>query len=126
MRFFLFLLALFVPAVALAQAASMPVDLDWSQSLNLIMQAIGGMKGAGALGIAMGVTQIIMRLVQSPLGNYAGKYKLLVYTGVSMVAGVLALKLTGIDWIGALTNSAVITAVGTFVHQIILQTKKPE
>lgn len=128
MKFLLFLAALFLPAFAFAQAsmpASTPVDLEWSESLNLIVQALGGMKGAGALGIAMGVTQILMRLAQSPLGNFAGRFKLLIYTGLSMVAGVIALRVSGVDWLGAFINSATVTAVGTFVHQVILQAKKP-
>lgn len=127
MRTLLFLLALLVPSLAFAtDPATMPVDLDWSESLRLLVQALGGLKGAGALTVAAAVTQGVMILARSPLGNFAGKFKLLVYTGVSMVAGVLALKLSGVDWLGALMHATTLTAVGTFVNQCLKQASKSD
>lgn len=125
-NFFLFLLVLILPAIAFAQVdpSSMPADLDWSQSLNLIIQSLGGLKGAGALAIAAAVVQSIMLLARSPLGNFAGKFKLLIFVSLSLVSGVLSLRLSGVDWIGALVHSTTLSGVAVLVNQAIKQASK--
>lgn len=80
----------------------------------------------GALGIAVLVTQIVMFLIQSKAGDLAGKWKLAIMAGVSMVSAFLAQLVAGDTWLAALTNGIFITAVQNFVHQLITQSKAPD
>jgi hypothetical protein len=121
----------FVPLLAFAQAASLPVitDLPPDQALSMFLVAIGGFKGATALGIVGGVVQILMILLRSPLGQLAGKYKLLIVTGLSLVGGFIGLLISGVSWPLALMHGTVLSAVQVFAHQLIIQLKpetKPE
>lgn len=125
-RFLLLVCAVLFPSLALAQAdpTSMPVDLDWSQSLALVVQSLGGLKGASAVGIAAVVTQVIMAIARSPLGNYTGRAKLFIFLGLSLISGVISLRLSGVDWIGALVHSTTLSGAAVLVNQIIQQTQK--
>lgn len=129
-----FLLAVLVSAcftaivsVAFAQdPASVPVDLQSSEALEEILKSVGGLQGAGALGIVAVVVQVLMSFFRSPLANFAGKFRLLIVSALSMVGGVLALKLSGVDWVGSLVHSATLTSVMVFGNQIVKQFKKDE
>lgn len=126
-RFFTLLAVLFIPVVALAQAvaASLPVELTVDEALKQGLPIIVSMKGASALAIAVAVTQLIMKLAQSPLGNLAGKYKLLIVTGVSIVATYLGLVVAGTSWLSALIAGPLLAAVQVFAHQMISTLKPP-
>lgn len=109
---------------ALAQSsmpASLPVDLPTDQALALFLQSLGGLKGAGALAIAVVVVQAIMLFFRTPLATFAGKYRLLIVGGLSIVAGFIALLATGLDWKLALMNTGVIGPIQVFIHQIVKQ-----
>ncbi|MCC6811339.1 MAG: hypothetical protein IT381_28170 [Deltaproteobacteria bacterium] len=115
---------LVVPLVAFAQAAaSMPVDLSLDEALKQSLPIITSFKGASALAIAVGVTQLVMKLAQSPLGNLAGKWKLIVVTGVSIVATYLGLVAAGTSWLSALIAGPLLAALQVFAHQLITTLK---
>jgi low affinity Fe/Cu permease len=126
MKFALACLALLlVPVVALAQA-SLPVELPVDVALSEFLKSLGGLPGAGALGIAVIVSQAAMRFFQTPLANFAGKWKLLIATGIAILTAFLGLLANGVDWKGALLHSVTIGAVNTFLHQLVKQlTEKP-
>lgn len=116
----LFLLALFIPVVALAQA-SMPVEIPVDVALGELLKIVGGMKGFSALGIAMLVTQAVMLFFRTPLANFAGKWKLLIASGVAIVASFLGLLASGVEWKLALVHGTVLAAVNVFLHQLVKQ-----
>lgn len=113
-----------IPLVALAQAAaSLPADLTVDEALKQSLPIIASFKGASALAIAVGVTQLVMKIAQSPLGNLAGKWKLLIVTGISIVATYLGLVSAGTSWLSALIAGPLIAAVQVFAHQLITSLK---
>lgn len=126
MKFLLAILAvLLIPLVAFAQA-SLPTELPTDQALTEMLKSLGGIQGAGALGIALAVTQIAMYFFRSPLASFAGKWKLLIASGIAISTAFIGLISTGVDWKAAFLHSAVIAAVNTFIHQAIKQaTEKP-
>lgn len=115
---FLFLL---LPVVALAQAAaSLPVELTTDQAFAELAKVIGGMHGASALGIAVAVTQIIMLIFRSPIGNLTGKWKLLIVTVISLVSTYLGLIASGAPWGVSLIAGPIVAGVQVLVHQAIV------
>lgn len=116
----LVLAVLFPTMLAFAQAAaSAPTDLSLDVALQQSLPIVMSFKGASALAIAVGVTQLVMKIAQSPLGNLAGKWKLLIVTGVSIVATYLGLVAAGTPWLSALIAGPLIAAVQVFAHQLI-------
>lgn len=116
------------PLVVFAQtsgAASVPADLSLDEALQQALPIVTSMKGASALAIAVAVTQLVMKVAQSPLGNLAGKWKLLIVTGISIVATYLGLVSAGTSWLSALIAGPLIAAVQVFAHQLITSLKKP-
>lgn len=88
------------------------------QALDHLLQGLGGAAGAGALGIAVLITQVLMFLARSPLADLAGKWKLAIVTGVSLLATVIAGKVAGQTWMAALLSGPVVAAAQVFFHQI--------
>ena len=89
---------------------------DW---LMLLITAIGGMKGMSALGIAAAVAQLLLKFMATPLSKFAGKYKLLAITVLTMVAGVLGLMMASdVSFMAALMHSTTLAAFQVFVHQL--------
>lgn len=117
---------LLAPLIAQVDAASLPVELTYGDAFQHILASLGGLKGAGALAIAGAVTQAIMLLARSPLGALAGRGRWLVYSGLSLIAGVLSMKLSGTDWVTALVSSATLTGVVNWLHQAATQLPKKD
>lgn len=78
----------------------------------------------GILGIAILITQVVDRIVDSQFGDLAGKWKLTIVAFTSMVAALLGQIATGQTWQQALMSGAVITALQVFINQIYQQFSK--
>jgi len=120
--------AVIVASVAWAQPApaSLPADLSTTEALDLLIKSLGGLKGAGALAIVATCVQGVMLFFRTPLAAFAGKYRLLIVSILSLVGGVLALKLTGLDWVASLVHSSTLTSVMVFGNQVVKQFQKTE
>ena len=94
-----------------------PTLTDWI----MLLKSMGGAGGMGALGIAALMTQLLMFLLRTKLGEQAGAWRLAVAYGLSMVSGVIAMKMTGVDWVVALLHSNTLAALQVFGHQVIKQ-----
>lgn len=126
MRFVLFLpllfLALLFPAVMVyAQGASLPVDLPADVALQEFLQSLGGFKGASALGIALLVVQAVMYFFRTSLASFAGKWRLAIVAGLSLVAGTMALFASGVPWQMALMHANTLGAFNVFLNQMFKQ-----
>jgi hypothetical protein len=123
MRFFVTLIVfILAPLVALGQA-SQPTDVTTftdTQAFEYFLKGLGGLKGAGALPIAVFVTQIVLFLT-SRFGNLLGRWQLLTVAGVSLVTTVLAAVATGMPWATALLSGPVVAGLQVLVHQLIVQ-----
>lgn len=96
--------------------------------LELIGQAFSS-HHAGALGIAAIITQIIVAGLKAPLfkdrfKKLAGKWKLLIVSGISLLSGILTLLASGADWGDIIKDALILTTAQVFVHQIYSQFKK--
>lgn len=113
--FFFFSISL----VAFAQDAGVtpPSQDDWSQ----LLASLNGLKGAGALAIAAVVTQALMLALRSKLGEYAGKYRLLAVSLISLVSGILALSAAGVNGPALFLHGTTLAAFQVFANQLIKQ-----
>ena len=102
--------------LALISQAVQPADV-----LTELLTFVGGLKGASVLAISVGVTQLLMKFFNSSLANFAGKYKLLVVSALSLVASVLGSFASGASIMNALMSGAVLASVQVFGHQVYLQ-----
>ena len=112
------------PVIVLAQAASLPASMPvvpYDQAFGQLLTMLGGLHGATAMAIVVVVVLCLMLLLKTPLGQYAGKYKLLALTGLTLVGGVLALMLSHVTLAGALTDATTFAALQVFLHQIVSQ-----
>ncbi len=91
------------------------------------MQALGSLKGATTLGLVVVGVQLLLKFFESPLANWAGKWRLTIVFFLTVPATALALKLQGLSWTVALLSGPVLTAVQVFGHQLYTQfTEKPD
>lgn len=83
-----------------------------------LFQSIGGLKGAGTLGVVAFVVQALMLGARSFLAGLLGKYKLLVVLLLTMVGGVLGLLTQGVELGAALVHSSTLAAAQVLLHQV--------
>jgi hypothetical protein len=102
---------------AFAQEVVPPSTEELTQYLA-ILAGIGGLKGAA---LAVAVVQGLMLFFRTPLANFAGKWKLVVVSGLSFIMAFLAIMVTGASWQSALFNGAVLSAFQVFANQAYKQ-----
>lgn len=109
-------------APASGEQITAPSSDEWSA----LLKSMGGVKGAGTLGIIALIVQAILLLGRSSLGAVAGKWRYILVVGLTWVSGFLALKLQGNDWLASLMHPATMAAFQVLVHQGVIQlgTKK--
>ena len=104
-----------------AQVAGDVLAEPSSAEIMAFLAALGGLKGAGSLAIAAAVVQAIMLLLRSSLGSFAGKAKLTIVLLLSVVSGVIALKLNGVELGAALLHSSTMASFQVFLNQVYKQ-----
>lgn len=120
----LFLFMLFViPAMVLAQDVVVPPTPEEWQTL---LASLGGVKGAGTLGVVAFAVQALMYLFRSELGKFAGKYRLVLVLVLTLGGGVLALKMQGISWVAAVLHSSTLSSFQVLLHQVMKQFFTPK
>lgn len=98
------------------------VELPMDQFLSDLIASLGGFKGASAMGIVAIVVQLLMKLSKTKLGEYAGRYKLLVVYGLTVVAGVLSLMTAGhLSFMAALIHANSLAAFQVLGHEVVDQ-----
>lgn len=109
----------FILAVkAFADEVIVPPSID---ELAALLTSLGGLKGAGALAVAAVVVQGLMLALRSKLGEVAGKWRLLLVYLFSVVSGVVALRISGVDLSAALLHTQTLAALQVLAHQCIVQ-----
>lgn len=93
-----------------------PVPLD--DFVQSLLKFMGEIKGATTMAIIAGVVQLLMLFFRTSLSNFAGKWKLLIVSGLTVAATVVGLMSQGMTLLAALVNGATLAAVQVFVHQL--------
>jgi len=109
-----------IPAVVFAMAEldmTAPTAEDWM----MLVESLGGLKGASTLVIAGTLAQLVLLLSKSMVGQLAGKNQLRIVAGASLVAGVTGLMLQDVSLFAALMHSTVLASLQVFAHQFIKQ-----
>lgn len=105
----------------MAQDAGMIPVMPTQDFLALLLDSIGKIKGASAMTLAVLVTQILLAFFKTPMGEFAGKYKLLAVLVLSLATGILGLMMSGLDWKAALIHSSTLAAFQVLAHQLYVQ-----
>jgi hypothetical protein len=126
---YIFLSILLVPSLLFAQEIPLQENLDVQSYIKLLLESLGGFKGASSLAVVMVFIQIIMHSLrlpyfQSKLPPMVGKHKFLMIYFLSIVSGILALRIQGVDWMASLFHSNTLAAYQVFMHQAIKQAKE--
>lgn len=89
--------------------------------LSALLALVGGIKGGSALVIVGLSVQLLMKFFGSALAGFAGKYKLLIVSVLSLGGAVVAAMLQGSSIVTALVNGSVLAAVQVLGSQIYKQ-----
>lgn len=116
----IFLLVLGFGFLAYAEAPVAPDSDFWQALLNFL----GGMKGMSGLALAAAVVQLAMVFFNTSYGNLAGKWKLVIVYGLSLVGAVVAGLASGLAILPALLNGTVLAAAQVFINEIIKHFKE--
>jgi hypothetical protein len=123
MKWLSFIVLMLLSFAALAQGEV--IVAPTGEELLKFLQSIGGLKGAGALAIAVVAVQGLLLFFRSSFAKFSGAYQLLVVNALSLVAGVVALKVSGgVEWSAALLHSQTLAALQVFAHQVLKQVTK--
>lgn len=105
-------------SVAYAQEI-VPISTD--EFLIKLWQFIGGVKGMQGLVLAAAAVQTIMLFFRSPLSTFAGKYRLLIVLGLSVIASIVGLMSQGLGLVAALVHGTTLAAGQVLAHQVYKQ-----
>lgn len=97
--------------------SSLPVDVTTDEAVAAFAKLLGGLKGAGALGVALAVVQAVMYFFRTPLANFAGKWRLLIVSVLSLVVTYLGLVSAGAPWLASLIAGPVIAGLQVLGNQ---------
>lgn len=91
------------------------------QFLFALWQFVGGVKGLAGMALIAAVVQIVMMFFKTSLASFAGKYRLLIVLGLTVVASMVGLMSQGVSFTAALVNGATLSAIQVFAHQVYKQ-----
>lgn len=113
----LFCLSIMSVAVFGQDASNPPSVEEWVAFVS----SIKGFVGLGQLGLAAVVVQGVLFMTRAKFIPLPGKYKLIIVQALSVISGVVTLRLANFDWASAIMHANTLGAVQVFVHQIIKQ-----
>jgi hypothetical protein len=96
--------------------------------LSALLLSIGGLKGAGVLAAVVVLTQVVVKFMDTRWAAFAGKWKLLAVSGLTLVGGVAGLMTTEhLSFLAALLHSSTLATFQVFAHQLLKQvTERPD
>lgn len=113
-------------AVEAAPAAGDVIAPPTAAEISKFLEALGGAKGLGTLGIIALIVQGLMLLLKSTVGKFAGVYQLLAVNLLTLITGIIGLKMSGMDWGSAILHSQSLAAFQVFLHQAWKQFQKKD
>lgn len=109
------LLGLFLlPTLVLAQ------EQDPSVLITALIQALTSSGGISVLAVVAAIVQIVIYIFkQTPIGQkLAGKWMLLIVSGLTIVSGVIGMMMNGASLGAALVSSSVLASFQVFLNQV--------
>lgn len=94
-----------------------PTVDEWVQFLL----SLKGWAGFSTLGIAAAVVQGAIFIFRSQFMPMSGKQKIVLVQALSIVAGVIGLRIQDFDWFSALIHANTLGAFQVFLHQLYKQ-----
>ena len=113
----LIVLTLFV--YSLKALAEDPTPLPDSSFWQQLLAFVSGWKGQSTLAIVAGLVQLGMVFFSTSMGDWAGLWKWVIVSGLSMLGVLLGGVLTGNSWIASLTSGAFLAAAQVWIHQLL-------
>lgn len=94
--------------------------------LKFLIASIGGTPGAGAMGTVLLVVQLVVMFLKTPASgevfkSLSGLAKYILIMVLSIVGGVIALKIQGLDLLSAIMHSSVLGLVSIGINQGLKQ-----
>ena len=113
-------------AMAFGFAQDIVAPIPTVDFLSFLVTSLGGVKGASALAIAGIVSKVLLSFVGSELFDkwfkgLEGGVKLFISLALSFVSGLIALKMSGVDWAAALVHSSTLSAFVVLSNQAYKQ-----
>lgn len=102
-----------LPALVFADEILAPLPEDWGKVIAVITSG-----ELSSLAIVAALVQLVMLVLKTRLGEFAGKWRLLAVSLLSVVGGVVALRMQGIEWGPSLTHASTLAAFQVFLHQL--------
>jgi hypothetical protein len=119
---------LLVSPAALADSSASPSSAE-DVFLGSLFTSLGGLKGASVLAAVAILTQLLIKFNATRWADFEGKWKLLIFTGLTLVGGVSGLMITDhLSFTAALLHSSTLATFQVFAHQFYKQIteKDPE
>jgi hypothetical protein len=115
-----FFVGMFFSMTSFAQEV-LPVVSE-SDVLKSVFSLVTSYKEMSAFALALAVVQLLTKVLSlqslgSIFPNLTGKMKLVMITFLSLVAGVISLKVSGLSWLECIMHSGTLAAVQVFGHQ---------
>ena len=89
------------------------------QDVDLFLSSLNGVQGAGALGVTVLIVQTLILVFKSQFLKLKKQYKILSVTLLTMIVGVLSLKISGLDWASCFLHSTTLSAAQVFAHNFL-------
>jgi hypothetical protein len=86
--------------------------------LYAIFSFLSSAKGLTAMGVAVGLTQLVMMYLRTPLANFSGRWRLSLVALFTVFHVVLTGLAAGLPLQGALAQAPVLTAVQVLLNQV--------
>lgn len=99
----------------------LPDSSFWAAVLGFI----GSVKGMSVLALAAAATQLAMVFFRTSYGNVAGKFKISIVLGLSVVLTLIGALASGANFFGALVSGPVLAAIQVFVYELYKQFSAP-
>lgn len=115
---------LIAPLLVFAQVDMTPVsEVDF---LGQVFAFVGGYKGMTALAVTVAVVQLLIMFAKLPtfgkiFTKLTGDMKLLIVTGLTLVAGYLALKVAGVPSSEAIMKTLALPVFQEYIFQLYKQ-----
>lgn len=111
-----------LPILAFADDPTKPVDS--SQFWVQLVAVLSGLKGISTIGAAVLLSQLVMTFFRTQFGDFAGIWKLVIVTGLSLLVTILGNLQSGMNFMAALFAGGTIAAVQVFVNEILKHVKQ--